>query len=97
MVLLHLMVNGTIQLTGIAALTFSVWASWQYMHWFIISALLLMFLVVIICYKGISIMPRLPLLGIDWIGMLLWGATAMSVLFVCIYGEHYDWWQSQHI
>lgn len=94
---IYLMVNGTIQLTGIAALTFSVWASWQYMHWFIINALLVMYLVVIICYKGISIMPRLPLLGIDWIGMLLWGATAMSVLFVCIYGEHYDWWQSQHI
>ena len=42
-------------------------------------------------------MPRMPLLGIDWVGMLLWGATAMSVLFVCIYGEHYDWWQSEHI
>ena len=42
-------------------------------------------------------MPRLPLLGIDWIGMLLWGATAMSILFICVYGEHYDWWQSDHI
>ena len=42
-------------------------------------------------------MPRLPLLGIDWIGMLLWGTTAMSILFICIYGEHYDWWQSEHI
>ena len=42
-------------------------------------------------------MPRLPLLGIDWVGMLLWGATAMSILFVCVYGEHYDWWQSEHI
>lgn len=94
---IYLMVNGTIQLTGIAALSFSVWASWHYMHWFIIGALLLIWLIVLICYKGISIMPRLPLLGIDWIGMLLWGATAMSVLFICIYGEHYDWWKSDHI
>lgn len=94
---IYLMVNGTIQITGIAALSFSVWASWHYMYWFIIGALLTMHLIVIICYKGISIMPRLPLLGIDWVGMLLWGATAMSVLFVCIYGEHYDWWQSEHI
>lgn len=94
---IYLMVNGTIQITGIAALSFSVWASWHYMYWFIIGALLTMYLIVIICYKGISIMPRLPLLGIDWVGMLLWGATAMSVLFVCIYGEHYDWWQSEHI
>lgn len=42
-------------------------------------------------------MPRLPLLGIDWIGMMLWGTTAMSILFICLYGEHYDWWQSEHI
>jgi hypothetical protein len=21
----------------------------------------------------------------------------MSILFICIYGEHYDWWQSEHI
>ena len=94
---IYLMVNGTIQLTGIAALSFSVWASWHYMYWFIIAALLVMYLIVIICYKGIQIMPRLPLLGIDWVGMLLWGASAMSVLFICIYGEHYDWWQSEHV
>ena len=94
---IYLMVNGTIQLTGIAALSYSVWASWHYMHWFIIGALLVIYLIVTICYKGISIMPRLPLYGIDWVGMLLWGATAMSILFICIYGEHYDWWQSEHI
>ncbi len=94
---IYLMVNSTIQLTGIAALSFSVWASWHYMYWFIIGALLIMYLIVLVCYRGISIMPRLPLLGIDWVGMLLWGATAMSVLFVCIYGEHYDWWQSDLI
>jgi len=94
---IYLMVNGTIQLTGIASLAFSVWASWHYMHWFIIGALLTMYLVVLVCYKGVRIMPRLPLFGIDWIGMLLWGTTAMSVLFISVYGEHYDWWQSEHI
>ena len=94
---IYLMVNGTIQLTGIAALSFSVWASWHYMHWFIIGALLVVYLFVLVCYRGISIMPRLPLLGIDWIGMILWGTTAMSILFICLYGEHYDWWQSEHI
>ena len=94
---IYLMVNVTIQLTGISALSFSVWMSWHYMYWFIIGVLLVMYLIVIICYKGIQIMPRLPLLGIDCIGMLLWATTAMSILFICIYGEHYDWWQSEHI
>ena len=37
---IYLMVNGTIQLTGIAALSLSVWASWHYMYWLIIGALL---------------------------------------------------------
>lgn len=94
---IYLMVNSTIQFTGIAALSFSVWASWHYMYWFIIGALLLIYLIVLICFRGISIMQRLPLYGIDWIGMLLWGMTAMSILFICVYGEHYDWWQSEHI
>lgn len=94
---IYLMVNASIQLTGIASLSFSAWASWQYMHWFIIGLLIVIFLFVVICYKGISIMPCLPLLGIDWIGMLLWGCSAMSVLFICIYGEYYDWWQSEQI
>lgn len=94
---IYLMVNSTIQLTGIAALSFSVWTSWHYMHWFVIGILLAIYLFVIICYKGMSIMPRLPLYGIDWIGMLLWATTAMSILFICIYGEHFDWWQSEHI
>ena len=94
---IYLMVNGTIQLTGIAALSFSVWASWHYMYWFIIGALLVIYLIVTVCYKGISVMPRLPLYGIDWVGMLLWGAAAMSILFICIYGEHYDWWNSEHV
>lgn len=94
---IYLMVNTTIQLTGIAALSFSVWASWQYMYWFIIGALLLIYLIVLVCFRGISVMQRLPLYGIDWIGMLLWGMTAMCVLFVCVYGEYYDWWQSEEV
>lgn len=94
---IYLMVCASMQISGIAALTFSVWASWHYMHWFITGTLLVIWLIVTICYRGCAIMPRLPLYGVDWTGMLLWGATAMSVLFVCVYGEHYDWWQSGHI
>lgn len=94
---IYLMVNGTIQLTGIASLTFAVWASWHYMHWCVIGLLIAVLLFVRIGYKGIRVMPRLPLLGIDWIGMILWGTMALSILFICIYGEHYDWWNSPHI
>lgn len=94
---IFLTVNAAMQITGVGLAFFSTWASWHYMHWVMIALLMAMWLAVLIIYKGIKIMPRMPLLGIDWIGMLMWGATALSALFVLIYGEHYDWWQSEHI
>lgn len=39
----------------------------------------------------------LPLYGIDWLGMLMWGVVGLCVVFVCTYGEHYDWFDSFHI
>ena len=94
---IYLLVNSCIQLSGIASIAFATWASWHYMQWFIIAALLVMWILVIICFKGCAVMPRLPLLGIDWLGMVTWGFWAMSVLFISLYGEHYDWWQGRPI
>ena len=56
-----------------------------------------MWIVVMFCMKGCAVMPRLPLLGIDWIGMIIWGFWAMCILFICLYGEHYDWWEGEPI
>lgn len=56
-----------------------------------------MLLIVMFCYKNYSTMPKIPLIGIDWLGMLMWGAAAMCALFICIYGKYYDWWESEYI
>ncbi len=42
-------------------------------------------------------LPKMPLLGIDWFGMFLWGAGILSILYVLVYGNHLDWWQSKQI
>jgi len=42
-------------------------------------------------------LPKLPLFGIDWLGALMWGLVLLCILFVCVYGEHYDWYQSFQI
>ncbi len=94
---IYIIVNSVIQLSGLTTVMVSVWASWHYMHWFMIGAQLLMYMLVLILYKRGSIMPRIPLFGIDWIGMFIWGMWALCVLFVCVYGEHYDWWRSDEI
>ncbi len=92
-----LIANGMIQLSGTATSILSVCFSWHYMHWFVAILLLVMLITILVIYKGISIMPRTPLIGIDWLGMILWGAFALCILFVCVYGKYYDWWQSMYI
>ena len=94
---IYLLVNSCIQLSGIASIAFATWASWEYMHWCIIALLLVMWIVVIVLFKGCAVMPRLPLLGIDWLGMVIWGFWAMNILFICLYGDHYDWWRGAEI
>ena len=86
---IYLVVNSCIQLSGIAAIYFSVWASWHYMHWFIIALLIVAWLTTTLIFKGCAVMPRLPLLGIDWLGMAIWGFWAMSILFICRSEEHH--------
>jgi len=93
----YLVVNSCIQLSGISSIAFATWASWEYMHWCIIALLLVMWIVVIVLFKGCAVMPRLPLLGIDWLGMVIWGFWAMNILFICLYGDHYDWWRGAEI
>ncbi|WP_266205872.1 MFS transporter [Pontibacter kalidii] len=42
-------------------------------------------------------MRPFPLFGIDWLGGLMWGLILLTINFICIYGEHYDWLQSFEI
>lgn len=37
---------------------------------------------------------KMPLYGIDWTSALLWAVVLFSIVFVCIYGEYYDWLDS---
>ncbi len=93
----YLVVNSTINLSGILTVYSAHQVSWELMHLIITAATLLMLLVVMGIHTNERVMPPLPLFGVDWLGMILWGVTAMSILFVCIYGEHYDWFHSVHI
>lgn len=93
----YLVVNGVIQLSGVMNVYLFTWAEWQYMQWAIIVLILLLLLAVSLVYRNYSTMPKIPLLGIDWLGMLMWGGSALCLLFIFVYGEHYDWFESEHI
>ncbi|MBE6307004.1 MAG: hypothetical protein IJE18_08125 [Bacteroidaceae bacterium] len=94
---IYLIVQGSMQLDGIAIVYTTFWTSWRYIHWLVIGLLSLIFLLTTILIHHHRSMPKLPLFGIDWLGSLLWGAFMMCIVFICLYGDHYDWWQSVHI
>ena len=92
----YLVVDGVIQLSGLATVYTSFFSSWEYMHWTMVGMLALMMVMVLIFvrpFRGMFI----PLLGIDWIGCLLWGVFMLCFTFVCVYGNFYDWWSAPEI
>ena len=96
-VYIYLLVQGAIQLTGLSAIYTAFFSKWEYMHWIIVGLLLILILVTYFIFRQHRSMKKLPLYGIDWMGMILWSATVLCVIFVLNYGEHFDWFQSTFI
>lgn len=96
-VYIYLLVQSSIQLSGIFTLYTAFLSTWEYMHWLVIGLLLMVVLITLGVFKKFRFMKPLPLFGIDWTGMVLWATTILSFIFVLNYGEHYDWLDSVYI
>ena len=94
---IYLLVEGAIQLTGITTIYMSVYLNWEYMHWLMIGLVSLVYIMVCLLIRHYRSMPKLPLFGIDWFGSLLWAIFFFSLTFIFIYGDHYDWFESEYI
>lgn len=93
----YIVVDGVIQLSGIAAVECAIGLHWQYMHWFIIGSLVVMMVMVLIFVKPVRCPMFIPLLGIDWIGSVLLGVFMLCFIYVCVYGNYYEWWEAAEI
>ncbi len=93
----YLLVDSAIQLCGIATVYTAFNVEWEYMQWIMCGLLALMMLMVIIFVKPVRGPMFIPLLGIDWIGAILWAGFMMTFTFVCVYGNFYDWWEATEI
>ena len=72
--------------------TINDWANWQYMHWFVISMLMVVWICVMCLTRTIRLGKKIPLYGIDWIGLLLWTVMLFAIVFICIYGDFTTGW-----
>lgn len=93
----YILVDGVIQLSGIATIYTAFFSRWEYMHWIMVGLLALMMLMVLVLVRPVRGPMFIPLLGIDWIGALLWAGFMMCFTFVCVYGNYFDWWYSSEI
>ncbi|MBO5456757.1 MAG: hypothetical protein J6A20_09605 [Muribaculaceae bacterium] len=93
----YLVVDSAIQLSGVTAIYTAFFAKWEYMHWIMIRLLALMILLVMILLKPMRCPMFIPLLGIDWIGSILWSGFMLCFTYICVYGNFYDWWEAPEI
>jgi len=96
-VYIYLLVQSSIQLSGIFTIYTAFLSTWQHMHWMIVGLLLLVSVMTLGLFKRFHFMKPLPMFGIDWTGIVLWASTLLSFIFVLNYGEHYDWFDSVYI
>jgi len=94
---INILVQGMLQITGLTAIYTAYLSKWEYMHWVVVGLLATVMLATVILFRTYRSMKKLPLFGIDWLGAFMWGLTVLCLLFVCIYGEHYDWYDSEYI
>ena len=69
---------------------------WQMMNWLMAGIMALVALFYLTCTHPFRIMQKpIPFLGIDYLGMLLWAAVLLEIIFLFNYGEFYNWWDGQ--
>lgn len=90
----YIVVDCAIQLSGIATIYTAFLSQWEYMHWIMTGLIALMMLAVLILVRPVRTPMFIPLLGIDWIGSLLWAIFMMCFTFICVYGNYFDWWDA---
>lgn len=93
----YLIVESVIQLSGIATIYTAFFIQWEYMHWIMVGLLVLVMIMVLLLVKPVHGPMFIPLLGIDWIGALLWAVFMICFTFICVYGNYFDWWNSEEI
>jgi hypothetical protein len=94
---IYCVIFGCAQLSGVATTYISYFYEWQYMHYLVIGLLLLVIVLSRLLLRPFHIDKPLPLRGIDWLGGLMWSIVLLLLVFVCEYGEHYDWLYNPHI
>ncbi len=70
---------------------------WQRLHTLAVGMLIMVFLMAMTLMRPFRPAPKMPLLGIDWGGMILWSIFILSAIFIVQYGHQLEWLASPYI
>ncbi|UKK52184.1 hypothetical protein L6472_06275 [Prevotella sp. E13-17] len=94
--LLYIVVLGDMSVSGWLSQQLSYYCdNYHAMQYMIVTVLLLILLYVYTCTQHFRFMRPLPFRSIDWLGLLLWSALLLEVIWLFTYGEYYNWSDSQ--
>ena len=65
--------------------------NWEHIHLMAVALCATVIVLVRIFMRPFRPMPKMPLLGIDPLGMLLWTLFILSAIYAVCYGEEYNW------
>ena len=92
--ILHIVILGSMQLADLLASYLMYYYQWNYMQLFISGIMIVDLLILTVCVRHIRIIRKFPLLGIDWLGAILWAVLILKITYIFNYGDYYDWWNS---
>lgn len=71
--------------------------SWKYTFLISLPGIFISLLIVVFMMHSRRMEKKYPLYQVDWIGYLLFIASALCLSFVCIFGERLDWLRNSQI
>jgi hypothetical protein len=94
--LLYIVILGDMSIAGWLSQQLSFYCeNYHAMQYFIVSLLLMVLIFIYTCTQHFRFMRPMPFLAIDWLGLLLWSATVLQVIWLFTYGEYYNWSDSR--
>lgn len=70
---------------------------WRCLHIAAVGLMIMVFLMAMMLMRPFRPAPKMPLLGIDWGGFILWSIFILSAIFVVQYGHQLGWLGSPYI
>jgi hypothetical protein len=95
--LVFFVVLGVIHVFDIASTYIIYYYNWHHVHLLAIGLLLIVILCAYVLMRPFRPMPKMPLYGVDWLGMVLWSIFILSLIFVVQYGNQLNWLDSAYI